>query len=102
VVSGQEKTNAGNYGKYENHGSAGPITPMIPITPTLMRRSRKPLQIPQWEFGFAPKTFNLIQDTGIDFARVARDREQAEQARQQAEAAQSRLFPQPSTLNSQP
>ena len=57
-----------------------------------MRRSRKRLPIPQHEFGFTPNAFNLIQDTGPDGERIAREREQSEQARRSAETKQPRLF----------
>ena len=53
-----------------------------------MKRSRRRLPIPQHEFGFAPHTFNLFQETALDGERIARLREQAEQARRTAEAAQ--------------
>ncbi len=52
----------------------------------------KPLPIPQHEFGFAPDTFNLFQETTLDGERIARERAQAEEARRQADAAQARLF----------
>ena len=70
-------------------------------------KHRKHLPIPQWEFGFTPDTFNLAQDTTVDGERIAREREQAEQARTLAdnaqqkssskstENAQARLFPAP-------
>jgi hypothetical protein len=64
-----------------------------------MRHNKRRLPIPQWEFGFAPETFNLILETGIDFARVAREREAAELAKEQADAAQARLFSQSTTKN---
>jgi hypothetical protein len=55
-------------------------------------KRRKPLPIPQNEFGFTPNTFNLFQDCTSAGERIAREREQAEKARQLAEAAQSALF----------
>jgi hypothetical protein len=55
-------------------------------------KRRKPLPIPQHEFGFAPDAFNLIQETGLDGDRISRERSEAEAARAQAEGAQSRLF----------
>jgi hypothetical protein len=58
-------------------------------------KHRKHLPIPQWEFGFTPDTFNLAQDTTVDGERIAREREQAEQARTLADNAQARLFPAP-------
>lgn len=50
------------------------------------------MPIPQWEFGFTPQTFNLIVEAGVDGDRLAREREEAEKARQIAEAAQAALF----------
>jgi hypothetical protein len=64
-----------------------------------MRYSRKPLPIPQHEFGFAADTFRLFSEVTQDGDRLAREREQAEQAHQQAEAAQAALFP---TTNPEP
>ena len=52
----------------------------------------KRLPIPQSEFGFAPDTFNLFQEIGQDGDRIARERTDADQARQLAEKAQTRLF----------
>ena len=57
-----------------------------------MKRTKRRLPIPQWEFGFAPKTFNLIVETGIDGERIAREHKQKESARQLADKAQSSLF----------
>jgi hypothetical protein len=57
-----------------------------------MKRTKRRLPIPQWEFGFAPKTFNLIVETGIDGERIAREHKQKESARQLAGKAQSSLF----------
>ena len=48
--------------------------------------------MPQNEFGFAPNTFNLFGDCTSDGERIACEREQAEKARQFAEAAQTALF----------
>ena len=53
-----------------------------------MKTSKRRLPIPQHEFGFVPHTFNLFQETAVDGERIARLREQAEQARRAAEAAQ--------------
>src|SRR5258705_161590 len=50
----------------------------------------KRLPIPQTEFGFAPDTFNLFQEIAQDGDRIARERTEAEQARQLAEKAQAR------------
>ena len=57
-----------------------------------MKRNRRRLPVPQHEFGFAPDTFNLIQETGIDGDRVTRERADADHTRRQAEAAQAALF----------
>lgn len=57
-----------------------------------MKRSKRRLPIPQWEFGFTPKTFNLMVETGIDGERIAREHTQKESARQRADKAQSTLF----------
>ena len=51
-----------------------------------------PVHIPQNEFGFTVQTFNLFQETAVDGDRVTRERQQTEQARQTADAAQHRLF----------
>ena len=42
--------------------------------------------------GFAPETFNLIQESGVDGERIARERTEADRARCIAEAAQAALF----------
>jgi hypothetical protein len=55
-------------------------------------KRRKPLPIPQNEFGFTPSMFNLFQDRTSDGERIARKREQAEKARQLADKAQTALF----------
>jgi hypothetical protein len=57
-----------------------------------MKRNRRRLPVPQHEFGFAPDTFNLIQETGIDGDRITRERAHADRARRNAEAAQAALF----------
>ncbi|MGA2177837.1 MAG: hypothetical protein ABSH38_22915 [Verrucomicrobiota bacterium] len=57
-----------------------------------MKRNRRRLPIPQHEFGFVRATFTLMQETGLDRERLARERDEAEQARQLAEAAQAALF----------
>jgi hypothetical protein len=62
-----------------------------------MRRTRRRLPIPQYEFGFAPDAFNLITEIGIDGDRVARERAEAEAAKRLADTAQAPLFaPEPS------
>jgi hypothetical protein len=57
-----------------------------------MKRNKRRLSIPQHEFGFAPDTFTLIQETGQDGDRLARERAEADDARRAAESAQARLF----------
>jgi hypothetical protein len=57
-----------------------------------MKRAKRRLLIPQWDFGFLPDTFNLIIETGIDGERITRECEQAKKARQLADAAQTALF----------
>lgn len=65
-----------------------------------MKRSRRPLPIPQHEFGFAADAFVLAAEWTLDGERIARERAEAEQARRAADAAQAPLFP--TTLNPQP
>jgi ketopantoate hydroxymethyltransferase len=57
-----------------------------------MKRTKRRLPIPQNEFGFAPNTFNLFGDYTSYGERISREREQAEKARQLAEAAQPALI----------
>jgi len=57
-----------------------------------MNRNRRRLPIPQHEFGFVPDTFTLIQETGLDGDRLARERAEADRARKLAEKAQATLF----------
>jgi hypothetical protein len=57
-----------------------------------MKRSRRRLPVPQWEFGFTPKTFNLIVETGVDGERLVREHRQKEHERQHADKAQRSLF----------
>ena len=57
-----------------------------------MRSTRRRLPIPQHEFGFTPDTFRLMQDTGTDGERLARERAELEKARCLAESAQNLLF----------
>jgi hypothetical protein len=57
-----------------------------------MKRPKRRLPIPQWEFGFAPTTFNLIAEIGIDGERIAREHKQKEHARRRAAKAQCALF----------
>ena len=55
------------------------------------KRARR-LPIPQHEFGFVPDTFTLMQETGLDGDRLARERDEADRARILAEEAQTALF----------
>ena len=63
-------------------------------------KCRRPLPIPQYEFGFTPDTFRLFSESTLDGERIARERAEAEKARRLADSAQSRLFS--STINHQP
>jgi hypothetical protein len=56
-----------------------------------MRRRRKRLPVPQHEFGFAPETFNLIQETGIDGERLCREQTETARARENADALQTKF-----------
>jgi hypothetical protein len=63
---------------------------------------RRPLPIPQHEFGFTPDTFALAVQHGLDGERIARELAEAEEARRAAARRQPPLFPinhQPSTIN---
>jgi hypothetical protein len=55
-------------------------------------KRRKPLPIPQNEFGFTPSMFNLFGDCTSDGERISREREQAKRERQLAQMAQTALF----------
>jgi hypothetical protein len=55
------------------------------------KRARR-LPISQQEFGFVPDTFTLMQENGLDGDRVAHERDEADRAREIAEAAQAVLF----------
>jgi hypothetical protein len=57
-----------------------------------MKRNCRRLPIPQREFAFVPNTFALIAETALDGDRLARERDEAEEARRKAEAAQIKLF----------
>jgi hypothetical protein len=57
-----------------------------------MKRDRRCLLVPQWEFRFTPDTFNLMVETGIDGDRITRERAEAYEARRNTEAAQTGLF----------
>jgi hypothetical protein len=39
-----------------------------------MRRRKKAMPIPQWEFGFSAEAFNLVQETTVDGERISRER----------------------------
>ncbi|NBR87890.1 MAG: hypothetical protein EBT61_20710 [Verrucomicrobia bacterium] len=56
-----------------------------------MKRNRR-LPIPQFEFRFAPGTFNLMAESSVDGERIACERAEAEHARHFAEAAQPALI----------
>jgi hypothetical protein len=57
-----------------------------------MKRNRRRLPIPQHEFGFVPDTFTLIQETGQDGDRLARERAETDRFRVIAEKSQVALF----------
>ena len=57
-----------------------------------MKRNTRRLPIPQHEFGFTPDTFNLFVEVTLDGERIARERAEAEHARQRAESAQASFF----------
>lgn len=57
-----------------------------------MKRTKRRLPIPQHEFGFAPATFNLMIEIGLDGDRITRERAVADHARRLAEKAQATLF----------
>ena len=57
-----------------------------------MKRNRRPLPIPQHEFGFAADTFALFSETTLDGERIARERAEADKARRLADSAQTNLF----------
>lgn len=59
---------------------------------------RKPLPIPQHEFGFTPDTFNLTAEQALDGERVARELAEAREARAAAARAQHPLFTSPETF----
>jgi integrase len=56
-----------------------------------MKRNRRRLPIPQHEFGFVPNTFTLIQDTGLDGERLARERAESDRARSFAETVMDQM-----------
>ncbi len=67
-------------------------SPPTELPPNTMKRNRRRLPVPQHEFGFTPDTFNLIQESGIDGERIAREHAEADDARRVARAAQAALF----------
>ena len=60
-----------------------------------MKRNKRRLPIPQYEFGYVPDTFTLFAETGTDGDRIAREQAEADRARRAAESAQARLFVSP-------
>jgi len=60
-----------------------------------MKRTKRRVVVPQYEFGFAPDTFNLMQETAMDGDRITRERAEADLARRMGEAAQPPLFSTP-------
>ena len=64
-----------------------------------MKRNKRRLPIPQHEFGFVPDTFTLMQESGLDGDRLARERAEADRARMIAEKAQAALFNPPPRKN---
>jgi hypothetical protein len=60
-----------------------------------MKRTKRRLPIPQHEFCFVPDTFTLIQETGQDGDRLARERDETYRARRLAETVQAALFTPP-------
>ena len=57
-----------------------------------MKRNKRRLPVPQHEFGFTPTAFNLIVETGLDGDRITHERAEADEARRNAETAQTILF----------
>jgi hypothetical protein len=54
-----------------------------------MKRNKRRLPIPQREFCFTPQAFNLFAEVTLDGEHIARERAEADRARQIAEAAQA-------------
>jgi hypothetical protein len=73
----------------DHHRGAVTVCPEFSRT---MKRHKRRLPIPQHEFGFAPTTFNLMVEIGLDGERIARERAEADHARRNAEAAQTAFF----------
>jgi len=59
-----------------------------------MKRNRRRLPVPQFEFPFSGDSFRLMTETTLDGDRLAHERQQVEEARNLAEAAQAKLFTQ--------
>ena len=57
-----------------------------------MKRIKRPLPIPQHEFGFTPQVFNLAVETAQDGQRISRERAEAEEARRSADRAQTEIL----------
>ena len=57
-----------------------------------MKRNKRPLPIPQYEFAFASAAFNLFSEVTLDGERVAREQDESERARVRAEGAQGALL----------
>ena len=53
-----------------------------------MKRNKRPLPIPQYEFAFTREAFNLFSETTHDGERITRERAESELASRKAEAAQ--------------
>jgi len=64
-----------------------------------MKRTKRRRHSPQHEFCYAPDTFNLITEAGLDGERIARERAETDHARRRAEAAQTALFTTTTTQN---
>ena len=71
-----------------NRGAALPR----PFPLDTMKRSKRPLPIPQHEFGFTPDTFSLFPEFGLDGERITKEQTEAQQARLAAESAQAAFF----------
>ena len=56
-----------------------------------MKRHKRPLPIPQYEFAFASAAFNLFSEATLDWERIAREQAEAELARWQVAEAQGSL-----------
>jgi hypothetical protein len=63
-----------------------------------MKTRKRPLPIPQHEFGFTVSTFTLFSDATLDGERLTREHAEALEARRRTASAQP-SFAQLSTLN---